>query len=76
MRQDNDKALPIGGMIAAGAGIAITAILLFGGLWLGLGLLGASDAARLVAAVCAPPAILTVVVLAIYLKRRDLIDGS
>jgi lipopolysaccharide export LptBFGC system permease protein LptF len=68
----SNQQLPVSKMVISGAAIAIASIVLFGLLWVGLGRMGVSQATRLSAAVCAPPAVLTIVVLWVYLSRRNL----
>jgi hypothetical protein len=66
----NNYETPVNKIIAAGVGIALGSIFLFGAIWLGLGQFGVTDAVRLVLAVCVPPGIMTVVVFYLYFTRR------
>ncbi len=66
----NENQMPTSTIIAAGIGIALGSIILFGAIWLGLGQLGVGNAVRLVFAVCTPPGIMTVVLLWLYFTRR------
>ncbi len=63
--------LPVSRMILAGTGIALAAIAVFGLVWFGLGQANVEPLLRLSAAVCVPPAILTVVTLGVYLARAN-----
>lgn len=63
--------LPVSRIILAGTGIALAAIIVFGLVWFGLGQADVEPLARLSAAVCLPPAILTVVTIGVYLVRAD-----
>jgi hypothetical protein len=64
-----DQSLPIGKIVLWGAGVAVGSILVFGGIWFGLGWVGVADLPRLVLAVCTPPGVMTVVLLWVYLRR-------
>lgn len=60
---------PIGKIVMAGIGIAITSILLFGLIWFGLGQADIAQLPRLAAAVCVPPGIMTLITIGLYFQR-------
>ncbi|MFN8377644.1 MAG: hypothetical protein U0452_03135 [Anaerolineae bacterium] len=57
-------------VLIAGVALAVVAVLLFLGLWWLLGVMGASQAARLFTALCVPPLVVFGMVAVVALARR------
>ena len=63
-------------VLILGIALAVAAVLLFLGLWWLLGLIGASQAARLFTALCVPPLVLAGLLASVVLLRRGKSDSA
>lgn len=70
----NAKAIPR--LVIIGTSIGIGAILLFGGLWLGLGRLGVEPLIRLAVSVCVPPAAMTIAAVLLFWRQQEKLNES